>query len=31
MNLVHHGHDPKDDRNFRSHLGTLITKRSTRS
>jgi len=27
MNLVHHGHDPKDDRNFRSHLGTLITKR----
>ena len=27
MNLVHHGHDPKDDRNFRSHLGLLITKR----
>lgn len=27
MNLVHHGHDPKDDRNFRSHLGTLVTKR----
>jgi hypothetical protein len=26
MNLVHHGHDPKDDRNFRSHLGKLITK-----
>jgi hypothetical protein len=27
MNLIHHGHDPKDDRNLRSHLGTLITKR----
>jgi hypothetical protein len=27
MNLVHFGHDPKDDRNFRSHLGKLITKR----
>jgi uncharacterized protein (DUF362 family) len=27
MNLVHTGHDPKDDRNFRSHLGLLITKR----
>src|SRR4051794_14430303 len=27
MNLVHHGHDPKDDRNFRSHLGLLVTKR----
>src|SRR5579864_1668617 len=27
MNLVHYGHDPKDDRNFRSHLGLLITKR----
>jgi len=26
MNLVHHGHDPKDDRNFRSHLGRLLTK-----
>ena len=26
MNLVHHGHDPKDDRNFRSHLGMLITR-----
>ncbi len=26
MNLVHHGHDPKDDRNFRSHLGKLITR-----
>jgi Domain of unknown function (DUF362) len=25
MNLVHAGHDPKDDRNFRSHLGKLIT------
>ncbi len=27
MNLVHAGHDPKDDRNYRSHLGTLVTKR----
>lgn len=27
MNLVQSGHDPKDDRNFRSHLGTLVTKR----
>lgn len=27
MNLVHHGHDPKDDRNVRSHLGLLITRR----
>ncbi|MFO0953129.1 MAG: hypothetical protein U0835_18640 [Isosphaeraceae bacterium] len=27
MNLVHHGHDPKDDRNFRSHLGLFVTKR----
>jgi hypothetical protein len=26
MNLVHHGHDPKDDRNFRSHLGRLLTR-----
>jgi uncharacterized protein (DUF362 family) len=26
MNLVHHGHDPKDERNFRSHLGKLITR-----
>jgi hypothetical protein len=26
MNLVHAGHDPKDDRNFRSHLGKLITR-----
>jgi hypothetical protein len=26
MNLVHHDHDPKDDRNFRSHLGKLITR-----
>ena len=25
--LVHHGHDPKDDRNFRSHLGLLVTRR----
>ncbi len=27
MNLVHHGNDPKDERNFRSHLGMLVTKR----
>jgi uncharacterized protein (DUF362 family) len=27
MDLIHHGEDPKDDRNFRSHLGLLITKR----
>jgi uncharacterized protein (DUF362 family) len=27
MSLVHHGHDPKDDRNFRSHLGLLVTRR----
>jgi hypothetical protein len=27
MNLVDASHDPKDDRNFRSHLGLLITKR----
>jgi uncharacterized protein (DUF362 family) len=27
MNLVHQGHDPKDDRAYRSHLGLLITKR----
>jgi uncharacterized protein (DUF362 family) len=27
MELVHRGHDPKDDRNFRSHLGLLITRR----
>jgi len=26
MNLVHAGHDPRDDRNYRSHLGRLITK-----
>jgi uncharacterized protein (DUF362 family) len=26
MNLVLHGHDPKDERNFRSHLGRLITR-----
>jgi uncharacterized protein (DUF362 family) len=26
MNLVHAGNDPKDDRNFRSHLGKLITR-----
>ena len=27
MELVHYGSDPKDDRNFRSHLGLLVTKR----
>jgi hypothetical protein len=27
MNLVHRGHDPKDDRNFRSHLGLVVTRR----
>jgi len=27
MNLVGQGGDPKDDRNLRSHLGTLVTKR----
>lgn len=27
MDLVHEGHDPKDDRNFRSHLGLLVTRR----
>ncbi len=27
MNLVHHGADPKDDRNFRSHLGLVVTRR----
>ncbi|WP_435007165.1 DUF362 domain-containing protein [Tundrisphaera lichenicola] len=27
MNLIDHGADPKDDRNFRSHLGLFITKR----
>ena len=27
MNLVHRGHDPKDDRNFRSHLGLIVTRR----
>jgi hypothetical protein len=27
MNLVHRGADPKDDRNYRSHLGLLVTKR----
>ena len=27
MNLIAHGHDVKDDRNLRSHLGKLITKR----
>jgi len=26
MNLLERGDDPKDDRNFRSHLGRLITK-----
>ncbi|MEW4571191.1 DUF362 domain-containing protein [Tautonia sp. JC769] len=27
MNLIHKDHDPKDDRAFRSHLGTLITRK----
>ena len=27
MNLIDHGNDPKDDRNFRSHLGLFITRR----
>jgi hypothetical protein len=27
MNLVNQGSDPKDDRNLRSHLGTLVTRR----
>lgn len=27
MNLVHRGHDPKDDRTRRSHLGLLLTRR----
>ncbi|MDX2037986.1 MAG: DUF362 domain-containing protein [Isosphaeraceae bacterium] len=27
MNLVHRGHDPKDDRNYRSHLGLVVTRR----
>lgn len=27
MNLVNRGHDPKDDRNFRSHLGLVVTRR----
>jgi hypothetical protein len=27
MELVHRGHDPKDDRNYRSHLGLLVTRR----
>jgi hypothetical protein len=27
MDLVHHGSDPKDDRNLRSHLGLLVTRR----
>ena len=27
MNLIHKDHDPKDDRAFRSHLGTLITQK----
>ena len=27
MELIHHGHDPKDDRNLRSHLGLLVTRR----
>src|ERR1700733_15812308 len=27
MNLVHKGYDPKDDRNLRSHLGLVVTRR----
>jgi uncharacterized protein (DUF362 family) len=27
MELVHRGNDPKDDRNLRSHLGLLVTRR----
>jgi uncharacterized protein (DUF362 family) len=27
MDIVNSGDDPKDDRNFRSHLGLLVTKR----
>jgi len=27
MELIHRGHDPRDDRNVRSHLGLLITRR----
>jgi hypothetical protein len=27
MNLVHKGFDPKDDRNLRSHLGLVVTRR----
>ncbi len=27
MNLIHKGHDPKDDRNLRSHLGLVVTRR----
>ncbi len=27
MALVHYGLDPKDDRNYRSHLGLLVTRR----
>ncbi len=27
MNLINRGNDPKDDRNYRSHLGLFITKR----
>src|SRR5215831_14981601 len=27
MALVHRGHDPKDDRTLRSHLGLLVTRR----
>jgi hypothetical protein len=27
MELIHRGHDPKDDRNLRSHLGLLVTRR----
>jgi uncharacterized protein (DUF362 family) len=27
MELIHRGNDPKDDRNLRSHLGLLVTRR----
>ena len=27
MELIHKGHDPRDDRNLRSHLGLLVTRR----
>ena len=31
MDLIPYGDDPKDDRKYRSHLGKLVTKTSTRS